>query len=466
MRLQHLLSYSTLDSADARVFEPKTVEELKHLLQQLHEEKRRVTFRGGGYSFDSQSLNDDTVIMLNQFRVVKSIDPEKRQITVEPGVRWKDILSILRPHGLTPHIVVTTGQTTAGGTLSADCYSRNSPKYGKEGRHIARFQLLTVDGRFLECSPTENQELFSAVIGGFGYLGVVTEITYNLLPIPNRAQVQTIVNKYSSLESLVEGLELHLQELENWDAVYANAFFSGNGEKGFVSRSRYTSEKRLKRLFVYQRSNWLRILFEWLIRVTWINTFLLNIGFRFLVRDNETYQDDLEDYTFFMDNNRRSKEIASRFGILLPVIQQTFIIPKSHLLAFCHTFTGMLRSKKLAPNFFDIVPIPADDFLMSASRGLEGFAVSVAFEDLDRRTILELHRQLQAASAACAKLGGRVHLVKNVYATPEQLYGMYTDAMERFLRLKAQLDPAGILHNSFFERIFEYAEKNSNVPKL
>ncbi len=75
-----------------------------------------------------------------------------------------------------------------------------------------------------------------------------------------------------------------------------------------------------------------------------------------------------------------------------------------------------------------------------------------------RRTILELHRQLQAASAACAKLGGRVHLVKNVYATPEQLYAMYTDAMERFLRLKAQLDPEGILHNSFFDRIFGYAK--------
>lgn len=170
------------------------------------------------------------------------------------------------------------------------------------------------------------------------------------------------------------------------------------------------------------------------------------------------YQDDLEDYTFFMESNRRSKVIASRFGILLPVIQQTFIVPKSHLLEFLHTLTGMLRAKQLAPSLFDIVPIPADDILMSASRGLDGFAVSVAFEDLNRRTILELHRQLQAASAACAELGGRVHLVKNVYATPEQLYAMYTDAMERFLRLKAQLDPEGILHNSFFERIFAHAK--------
>ena len=458
MQLRHLLSYSGLDRADARVFEPKTVEELQQLLQRLRAEKRRVTFRGGGYSFDAQSLNDDTVIMLNHFHTIKSIEPEKCQITVEPGVRWKDIVRVLRPYGLTPHIVVTTGQTTAAGTLCADCLSRSSSKYGKVGSHIARFQLLMVDGKCIECSPTENQELFSAVIGGFGYLGVVTEITYDLLPIGDRTQVETVVNKYTSFEGLVDGLQQYLRELENWDAVYAVAFFSGDGEKGFVCRSRYSSNKRFKRLFIYQKSNWLRILFEWIIRVAWINTLILNLGFQFFVRDNETYLDDLESYTFFMEGNRRSKAIARRFGIQLPVIQQTFIIPKLHLLAFLHDLATLLRSKRLNPCLFDIVPIPADDMLMSASRALDGFAVSVAFEDLDTRTILELHRQLQAASALCAEQGGRVHLVKNVYATPEQLYGMYTDDMERFLRLKEQVDPEGFLHNSFFERVFQYGQ--------
>jgi decaprenylphospho-beta-D-ribofuranose 2-oxidase len=460
MRYRHLFSYSGLDSADARVFEPKTTEELQQLLQSIQAEKRRVTFRGGGYSFDAQSLNEDTVIMLNHFQSIKSIEPEKRQITVEPGVRWKDILRALRPHGLTPQIVVTNGQVTAGGTLCADCYSRSSSKYGKEGCHIARFRLLMVDGKYVECSPTENQELFSAVIGGFGYLGVVTEITYNLLPIGDKTQVETAINKYTSFEGLVDGLQQYLRDLENWDAVYAIAFFSGKGEKGFVLRSRYSSNKRFKRLFIYQKSNWLRILFEWVIRVSWINTLILNLGFQFFVRDNETYLDDLESYTFFMESNRRSKAIARRFGIQLPVIQQTFIVPKLHLLAFLHDLATRLRSKRLNPSLFDIVPIPSDDMLMSASRALDGFAVSVAFEDLDTRTILELHRQLQAASAQCAKLGGRVHLVKNVYATPEHLYEMYTVDMEHFLRLKEQVDPEGLLHNSFFERVFQYGRSH------
>jgi hypothetical protein len=30
--------------------------------------------------------------------------------------------------------------------------------------------------------------------------------------------------------------------------------------------------------------------------------------------------------------------------------------------------------------------------------------------------------------------------------------------MERFLRLKEQVDPEGFLHNSFFERVFQYGQ--------
>ncbi len=454
MQRRHLTSYSRLESAYARVYEPKTVEELQQILKREQAEKHNITFRGAGFSFDAQSLNDDTVILLHQLNAIKTIDQEKAQITVEPGARWRDIVHLLRPLRLIPYVLVTTGQATAGGTLSADCYSRSSPRYGKEGSHVARFQLLTVDGKLLECSRQENQELFHAVIGGFGYLGVVTEITYNLLQIGTKTQVQTIINKYTSLESLVAGLRQHMNELEAWDAVYAIAFFSGNQEKGFVCRSRYSADRHFKRLLIYRRSSWFRILFEWLMRFAWINTLVLNIAFRFLIKDNETYLDDFEGYTFFMESNRRSKEIASRFGIQLPTIQQTFIVPESTVLEFLHTLSAILRENRLTPSLFDIVPIPADDFLMSASRTLDGFAVSVAFEDLNKGKILELRRQLQAMSTVCWKLGGRVHLVKNVYATPEQLRTMYADSMETFLHLKEQVDQDRVLQNRFFERIF------------
>src|SRR2546421_825416 len=279
MRHRHLLSYSGFEKAYARVYEPRTVAELQQLLKQARAEQWSVTFRGGGYSFDSQSLNDDTVILLHYLHTIHPPDQERAQITVEPAARWGKIVHTLRPYGLTPHIVVTAGKTTAGGTLSADCYSRSSFRYGKEGRHVARFQLLTVDGDLLECSRTENPELFHAVIGGFGYLGVVTEITYHLLRINERTRIQTVFHKYTSLENLVTGLEQCMLECQDWDAVYALAFFSGNQEKGFVCHSRYSANRHLRRFFLYAGVNPLRVLVEWLIRISWIDTLALNIAF-------------------------------------------------------------------------------------------------------------------------------------------------------------------------------------------
>ena len=51
--------------------------------------------------------------------------------------------------------------------------------------------------------------------------------------------------------------------------------------------------------------------------------------------------------------------------------------------------------------------------------------------------------------------GGRVHLVKNVFASKQTLAKMYGEGAERFFALKSELDPAGILRNDFLERTLE-----------
>ncbi len=219
MNRTFLKSYARLHTTYSEVHYPTSIEELKQLFARANDRGRRVSFRGGGYSFDSQSLNDDLVISLRHFNHIKNIDNDKKQITVEPGARWGEIVSRLQPLGLTPFVVVTTGQATAGGTFSGNCLSRNSPVFGKEGKHIERFQFLTLDGELLECSRQQNAELFHAAIGGFGYLGVVTEITYNLLSIGSRTRVKTVARKYENLDDLIRELMDFTHQPGEWNAL-------------------------------------------------------------------------------------------------------------------------------------------------------------------------------------------------------------------------------------------------------
>jgi decaprenylphospho-beta-D-ribofuranose 2-oxidase len=447
-----LKSYGRLHSARPQVFRPASIDELRHLFAWADREDRKFTFHAGAHSFDSQALNEDVAFDLTRLDAIKRIDEQDRQITVEPGVRWGKIVEALLPHGLTPYVVVTTEKATAGGTLSGNCLSRSSPIYGKEGTFVERFQLLTPAGELLECSRESNPDVFHAVVGGFGYLGAVVEITYKVLHIGEKRQIESTVRKYQSAEELIRALMELTKSPDDWDAVYSTAFFSTKRIKGFVFRARYTDDTKLRRILIHRPKNILRIPIELATRFSAINTLAWNLIFRFFIKNAERYVDPIPGYAFLMDGHRRAKEFAEFFGFHVPTIQQTYVLPEANTLNFFTELADRLRSLELLPNLLDVLFVKSDDFVMSANNGLEGYAVSVAFDDLNKRRIETLSRELVAFSDRCHQMGGRVYLVKNVHATTQQLHRMYAHAMPPFLEMKRRLDPRGILRNEFFSR--------------
>jgi decaprenylphospho-beta-D-ribofuranose 2-oxidase len=171
------------------------------------------------------------------------------------------------------------------------------------------------------------------------------------------------------------------------------------------------------------------------------------------IQDGTPYIDLFENYAFIGDGHRRVKAFGTALGFRVPTIQQTFLIPKDHLQGFFNELHS-LEGHSVTPFFFDIVFVKADDFLLSANNGLNAYAVSVEFEYLSAKQIAQVRERLKIMSGRCHALGGRVYLVKNVHATPEQVRHMYAPAMEKFLALKKQLDPEGLLRNDFYEKIF------------
>jgi decaprenylphospho-beta-D-ribofuranose 2-oxidase len=210
----------------------------------------------------------------------------------------------------------------------------------------------------------------------------------------------------------------------------------------------------------------LRVLVEWLMRVPFISKLAWRFYFRFLFKDPDEYWDDLEGFTFFMDGNARAKRIAKHLGFSMRNIQQTFVVPSdpkasggwdrtrddlAEWLEYAHEF---LLGRGLTPTLHDVLFLPKDrPFYLSASADQAGFAVSYAFETSNRKT---LERAKQAfsdlADVLWEKFGGRVYLVKNVFAREETLAEMYRDHLEQFFSLKQELDPDRILRNDFFER--------------
>ncbi len=487
---EELGCYSGLYSTRARVFAPENLEQLRRIFTHAREAGRRVTLRAGAHSFDAQALGDDLVVSMMRFDAIEVLANER--VRVGPGARWGAIVAKLEPLGLAPAVTVTTEDATAGGTLSGDCLSRFSPAYGKEGKWIESFDLLTTEGELIVCTPpaedaspsawTREERAYCGAIGGLGYLGAVVAITYRVLSVGStggKIAVRTIVRKFDTFADLAADLvptekRTYLEDSdprdpEKLDAIWSALDTRGGGrQSALFFTSRFTTIPERRRMPLHRPKFALRPVVEWLMRVPFISKLLWRLYFRFLFRDGEEFIDELDGFTFFMDGNARAKRIARRFGFRMRNVQQTFVVPsdpgaaagwdgaKDDLVEWLEYAHAFLAERKLTPTLNDVLFLPKDlPFPLSASADLPGFAVSYAFETSNEATIERVKEAFtELADVLWEKFEGRVYLVKNVFAKERTLAAMYGDHAVEFFRLKRELDPGGVLRNDFLERTF------------
>jgi len=68
-----------------------------------------------------------------------------------------------------------------GGSVSVNCHGRYVG-LGPVGHSVRALQLVTADGDVLEVGPQSRPALFSAAIGGYGAVGVITEVELDVVP--------------------------------------------------------------------------------------------------------------------------------------------------------------------------------------------------------------------------------------------------------------------------------------------
>jgi FAD/FMN-containing dehydrogenase len=469
---------------------------------------------------DGQGLNADVVVQLDTAEMRRigapAWDAQGYYVTVGGAATWGDILEKVSQEGLLPYSVVTTSHASAGGTVAADCLSRSSPLTGREGRHVRSFKLLTMSGETLVCRRDDpdpaRRALFQAVIGGFGYLGVITEVTIDLRPplpgwVPGRTiRVATKVDKRmlggvfgGSWGEFLPGLRERSCPIEvaecadgffkrlwnprplqieptlvEWDAVSSAAWFALGQVEALRFCSRYVLDRRPDPMPLYEPASELLKLFS--MGMTSPTLTEIGEGAMFALYPGKLYIDELRDFMFFMENQiTPMKEQADREGWRLNTVQQTFVLPAAPAqgdpagVGPTAEFLEQIRPivsvnsalpawlDPLRPALLDVLYLPADEFLLSANRGLDGYAVTITFTGKDGDTWVPLREGLSRLSEVCAGLGGRVHMVKNVEAEASVLKRMYGDAFAQFLDLKRQLDPRGMIQNEFFDRVIASA---------
>lgn len=159
---------------------PASVDELINTVESASKNNKKISIFGAGKSTGGQTHARDSIqIDMSQLNRILAIDPVEKTITVQAGITWHKIQTALDPLGLSVMVMQSYADFSVGGSISVNVHGQDIV-FGAIGNTIKSMKVLTADSTLVTCSPTENKELFSYVIGGYGLFGIITEVTLHL----------------------------------------------------------------------------------------------------------------------------------------------------------------------------------------------------------------------------------------------------------------------------------------------
>ena len=145
-----------LYSTDASIYQimpmgvvvPKTEEDVKTTLDIAFENGVSVTMRGGGTSQCGQTVGDGIIVDVSKnLNKLISVEPDKRQASVQPGIVLDHLNVLLKQHGLFfPVDVSTSSRATIGGMTANNSCGARSIRYGKMVDNVIDVDAVLVDG--------------------------------------------------------------------------------------------------------------------------------------------------------------------------------------------------------------------------------------------------------------------------------------------------------------------------------
>lgn len=130
---------------------------------------------------------------------------------VESGILLQDILDIFIPMGWTLPVCPGTKLISVGGAVANDVHGKSHHKDGSFGDHVESFGLEIPNGETLNCSRTQNTDVFWANIGGSGLLGHISTVKV-ILQKTAGPYFQTASYAAKSMDDLMDLLDTKAME--------------------------------------------------------------------------------------------------------------------------------------------------------------------------------------------------------------------------------------------------------------
>lgn len=161
---------------------------------------------GTGLEGNSIPLYGGILLSLERMNNIIEIHTDDFQVTVQPGIGHKDLNEKLARYGL--FFPPDPGaNATIGGMLANNAAGIRTVKYGASKDNVLRMQVALADGRLIHVGSRSIKQsagynLMQLFVGSEGTLGVITEATLKLVPVPQF--MSAMIAGFPTVEAAVE----------------------------------------------------------------------------------------------------------------------------------------------------------------------------------------------------------------------------------------------------------------------
>jgi len=432
----------------AQVIVPTTTEEIIAAITQT---TGPVSIGGGRYSQGGQVAYPDSLhIDMRQFKQVLVFDKNKKQITVQAGIRWRDIQDYIDPYNLSLKIMQTYANFTVGGSLSVNVHGR----YVGEGplvKSVESIKLILANGELKTASPSENSELFFAAIGGYGGIGVIVEATLQL------EENQKVARRDMSMP-VSEYKQFFFEHIrDDISAVFTNADIYPPAYEKLRSVTWYNTQLPLTeeaRLIPRDAQ------YYWGPKVIdWIADYDIGLWLREHVIDPFIYTSSPVVWrNYEASYDVRELEPANR--ITTTYALREYFVPVEKFDEFVPKMRAIFQNYDATIINVSVRHAHQDPGTLLAWAKTEVFAFVVYYRQetsSEAQKVVELWTR--SMNDAAIELGGAYYLPYQVYETPAQFMAAYPRSQE-FFALKKAVDPLYRFRNQLWAKVYV---ENDNV---
>ena len=132
----------------------------------------------------------DLTLLMGQFNEVLEYEPADLSVTVQAGVRLSELQKTLAEEGqFLPLDPPYAADTTLGGLVAANASGPSRLRHGTARNRVLGMKVVQPNGIVVNSGGkvvknVAGYDLKKLYIGSFGTLGIITELTFNLYPLP------------------------------------------------------------------------------------------------------------------------------------------------------------------------------------------------------------------------------------------------------------------------------------------